>query len=230
VRNLILTGGIRHDFEDNTEALAGQLFDVGFQCEAETDIEAGIRSIASEAFDLVTVMALRWRMLGDEKYAQYREEWALSLSSESREILHGYVSSGGGLFGFHTACLCFDDWPEWRDILGGVWDWGRSSHPPYGPVDVTLTDHCHPLTSGITPFELEDEVYGELSTVGSIEPLLTASSRMGGAQQPVLWTHSYGHGRVVFDALGHDRASIDHAQHSLVIKRSALWAAKCDVH
>ena len=56
-------------------------------------------------------------------------------------------AGGGGLFGFHTACLCFDDWDEWRDILGGVWVWGRSRHPPLGPAAVSKTAEDHPLTS-----------------------------------------------------------------------------------
>ena len=225
MRTLILSGGIRHDFADNAAALAGQLVRAGFETEIETDIEAGLARLEGGGFAMLTVMALRWRMDGDPKYAPHRAEWAFSLSPEGRARLRRYVSEGGGLLGFHTACLCFDDWPEWRDILGGVWRWGRSWHPPLGPVSVAKTAEQHPLTAGLGGFDIVDEVYSGLSLATGICPLLEARAGELERAEPVLWVHRYGIGRVVFDALGHNRASIEQETHAEIIRRAAVWAA-----
>lgn len=227
MRTLILTGGIRHDFADNAAALAEQLAAAGVDSEIETDIEAGLERLEAGGYDLLTVMALRWRMAGDPKYAPYRDEWAFSLSPDGRARLGGFVRGGGGLFGFHTACLCFDDWAEWREILGGVWQWGRSTHPPLGPVSVVKTAEKHPLTDGLGGFDIVDEVYSGLSLANSVCPLLEAAAGGTEAAEPVLWANRYGKGRVVFDALGHNRASIKQPTHAEIIRRAALWAADC---
>ncbi|MSP88975.1 MAG: ThuA domain-containing protein [Alphaproteobacteria bacterium] len=224
-RNLILTGGIRHSFADAAPALARILDGVGIRSEITTDIEGGAARLAGEAFDLVTVYALRWRMLGDEKYAPHRAEWAFSPSPVMRRALSDHVGNGGGLLGLHTAALCFDDWPEWRDLLGGIWVWGQSFHPPRGPVAARPTDRAHPITSGLTAFESVDEVYSNLTLAADVVPLMMAHANADDAQDwPILWARKVGCGRAVFDALGHDRAALEHPVHRRVLARAALWA------
>jgi len=160
MRNLILTGGIRHDFDGNTETVIELLGDIGITSEYTNDINVGIERLSSETFDLVTVMALRWSMGGNQKYASLRDEYGYSMPAECRETLVNYIRQGGGLFGLHTACLCFDDWSEWRDVLGGAWVWGQSFHPPLGPVSVAAAtvpramEWSPPKKRGISPFAM----------------------------------------------------------------------------
>ncbi|MEX0923495.1 MAG: ThuA domain-containing protein [Rhodovibrionaceae bacterium] len=230
MRNLVLTGGIRHDFTDNTAAVIALLDSVGIESEATEDIDAGVAALALGSFDLVTVMALRWPMEGNPKYAPYRAEWAYSMPRETQWNLANYVERGGGLFGLHTAALCFDDWEGWRALLGGQWRWGRSFHPPRGPVRVTATAQSHPLTEDLSGFSLEDEVFSQLSLARDVMPLLTARAETGDStDQPVLWARQVGAGRAVYDALGHDRASLETPEHARLIQRCALWAGGAEV-
>ena len=224
MRNLILTGGIRHDFDDNTASVVELLSQIGIQSETTIDIESGVARLAEGSFDLLTVMALRWSMEGDPKYAPHREQWAFSISSAARKAIHDFVAGGGGLFGLHTACLCFDDWADWRNLLGGVWLWGRSFHPPLGPILVSRTVERHSLTAGLPSFDLIDEVYSGLSIADNVTPLLTAKAASQGDDEPVLWARQFGHGRVAFDGLGHDRASLTDRVHSRIVQRCAAWA------
>ena len=226
MRNLILTGGVRHDFESSTETLVELLARAGIESESTADIEAGVDRLRSESFDLLTVMALRWRMDGNPKYAALRDEFGFSLAAESRSIIENFVRQGGGLFGLHTACLCFDDWPQWRDILGGAWVWGQSSHPPYGKVSVSPAGLRHLLTRELPAFQLMDEVYGGLDLSPGTMPLLTANAD-DGVEQPVLWVREYGQGRVAFDALGHDSNSLLQPVHARLVQRCAAWACGC---
>ncbi|MFT5111143.1 MAG: type 1 glutamine amidotransferase [Parasphingorhabdus sp.] len=223
MRNLILTGGIRHDFDRNTDTVIDLLGEIGIASEYTNDINAGIERLTSEAFDMVTVMALRWRMEGNQKYEALRDEYGYSMPVECRAALVNYVHQGGGLFGLHTACICFDDWAEWRDLLGGSWVWGQSFHPPLGPVSVSPTGQSHALTAGISDFNIVDEVYVGLDLAPDTIPLLSACAD-DGTVGPVLWAHQLDEGRVVFDALGHDPNSLQHDIHSRLIQRSAAWA------
>lgn len=224
MRALILTGGIRHDFADNAAAAAALLEDAGIATETTQDLDAGVARLATGDFDLTLVMALRWPMEGDPKYAPYRDNWAYHMPEETAEGLRRYVADGGGLFGLHTACLCFDDWAGWKDLLGGRWVWGQSFHPPRGPVKATPLDSDHALIAGLPSFEIEDEVFSKLDLAADVRPLMTGRAESEGGEEPILWARTCGHGRVVFDALGHDRGSIEHPVHRRIVQRCALWA------
>src|SRR5258706_6378045 len=126
-----------------------------------------------------------------------RDEWAMSLSDEGRAAVVDHLARGRPLLAFHTAAICFDDWPEWADIVGARWDWERSSHPPPRPSTVRVAAD-HPIVDGVGEFEVVDEIYSFLDTRG-VTPLLTSPRR--GIEQPLLWVRDSGAERVVYDAL-----------------------------
>ncbi len=219
--NLILCGGIFHDFGATSEELARALEPLGIGSRIETDLERGLAGLAKEPVELLTVNALRWEMAG-EKYDPYREREALKLSPAARDALERHVAGGGALLGLHTASICFSDWPGWGDILGGAWRWGSSWHPAPEPVTASPTGHA--LLRGLQPFEVQDELYHDLDLRPGIVTLLEGSSPSGKGAQPVLWLHQYGDGRVVYDSLGHDVASLRQPSHAEALRRAVAWA------
>lgn len=221
MRNLILSGGIFHEFHATSAELSGMLRPLGVQSEIEDDIEAGLARLASGSYEMLTVNALRWQMQG-EKYDPYREEWAMTLSAAGREAIEGHVAAGGALLGLHTASICFSDWSGWGDILGGAWQWGRSWHPPPSALSVVPVEH--ELMADIAPFTVEDEVYTDLELRSGVEPLLLSASTQEHPPQPLLWIHEWRGGRVVYDALGHDAASLRQPEHVAALSRSVEWA------
>ena len=229
-RNLVLSGGPGHDFAATTAALVALLDQVGFDSEVVTepvDAFAALRAAQRgerPPYDLVTVDALRWAM-EVERYAHLREDLGVVLDDAEAALLSDHVHAGGGLLALHTAVICFDAHPVWRALLGAAWDWTASSHGPEGPVAVTTTaaGRTHPITSGVTPFEVTDELYRGLDLVEGLVPLLTGNDR--GVPTPVLWTREVGQGRVVTDLLGHGPASLEDPNHRAVIVRAATWAA-----
>lgn len=220
--NLILTGGIFHPFEEASAALAETLEEVGVHSTITQDVEQGLKTL--ERYDLLTVYALRWRMIQHEKYVPYRDEWQFSLSRDGQEAIRSFVERGGGLLGLHTASICFDDWPEWGSILGGAWDWGRSFHPELGPIEIKVNANVHPITTGIDDFTIKDEIYHYLALEPDVKALLTAEAEDG--PQTLFWARNFGQGRVVYDSLAHDADSVRHASHQRILKRAALWAIK----
>ncbi len=221
MRNLLVTGGLAHDFPAISASLAAILEEAGITTTTTDDPEAAFASLPSDDVDLLTVNALRWRMEGVERYAAMREEWALSLSEAAREGVRAHLAAGRPLLAVHTASICFDDWPEWGEIVGAAWSWERSSHPPIGTVDIAVRTDAHPIVAGLGAFTVDDEVYGFLDEQPDLEPL--ASSPHGGRDHPLLWARTVRGARVVYDAMGHDTRSYDHPTHRTILRRAGLW-------
>lgn len=224
MRNLIVSGGIFHDFDTAAAALGQALAEVRIESELVGDFDTAMSKLRTGDYQLLTVYALRWRMLDHPKYEPYRAQWALHLSDAHRAVLKATVQAGTGLLGLHTAAICFDDWPEWRVMLGASWVWGQTFHPPCGEVQVRPARH--ELTKDCTPFVLRDELYHQLSFEPGVTPLLEAALPNGDQWHQVAWAHRYGAGRVVGDSLGHDADSVNQPQHRRFLQRAALWATR----
>ena len=221
--NLILVGGIFHDFEASAQALSKVLRPLGIESRIEPDLEAGLASLADTPVDLLSLNALRWEMQG-EKYDPYRDQEAYSPSESARAAVKTHLHGGGALLGLHTASICFSDWPEWRALLGGHWVWGTSWHPPPELVEVAPTTEG-PLRH-LPAFEVHDELYTSLSLEPTATVLASGVSAGMPSPQPVMWSHTVGAGRVIYDALGHDETSLNHPAHAELLREAVSWVVE----
>jgi len=220
-QNLILVGGIFHDFHASAEALATVLAPLGIESRIEADLDAGIASLADNPVDLLTVNALRWEMIG-EKYDPYRETEAYSPPSKTRMAIEAHLHAGGALLGLHTASICFSDWPEWGSFLGGRWVWGTSWHPQ--PETVTVVPEKDNALADLPSFEVHDELYTDLLLESGAQVLAHGHSAAMLTPQPIVWSHTVGAGRVIYDALGHDSQSLQHPSHAELLRETVKWA------
>lgn len=223
MRNLILTGGMYHPFEDSAETLSRLLDSAGFTSTVTFDMEHGFDLLASGVYELLTVYALRWTM-PQEKFASDRAAWAYSPSLAARAALKAHRTAGKGILALHTAAICFDDWPEWHEAVGASWRWGHSFHPPYGGVQVRPTGQVHPIVGDTPAFALADEAYTQMVLDPGLEPLMEVRADVQSDYSPCLWARETGRSRFVFDSLGHDSASLLQTQHKGIVQRAALWA------
>jgi len=227
-RVVVLAGGSphAHDFVASGAALAGLAAGAGYDvCLVDHPDHAA--ELVAENADALAVCGLWWRMHGDA-YDVWRDDHAYSPPTRTRDALARFVRGGGGMLAVHTAPICFDDWPEWGAIVGGSWQWGTSSHPPYGPVRADVVGD-HPVVAGLTgTIEMSDEVYGDLAVGDDVEVLALAKRDADDDDQPVMWAHRYGRGRVVFDGFGHDVDSIVHPQNARVLIQALAWITELD--
>jgi uncharacterized protein len=229
-RNLLLTGGPTHDFAASAERLGPLLAEQGLDTTTVDEPAAAVELLrsaatgATEPFATLTVHALRWSMAAPE-HAHLRERYGTVLDPDDLAVIDAFVRGGGGMLALHSAVICFDGSPAWRELCGAAWDWGRSSHPPLGATAIAVTPagREHVITAGVEDFVIEDEVYGFLDEVDDLVPLLTG--RHGGRTHPMLWAREVGRGRVVTDLLGHGPASFEHPAHREVLGRAASWVA-----
>jgi uncharacterized protein len=227
LRAVVLSGGPTHDFPATTSCLTALLAEQSIDAGVHTDVEAAFGALPGAG--LLVVNALRWTMASagtPDRYREHAGAEGVSPSAAARQALARHLRDGGGVLALHTAIICFDDWPEWGEALGGRWIWGRSNHPPLGPpVPVTVTDR-HPLTDGVGGFTIMDEVYGDLELRPEVTGLLSAA-QPGRPESacPLLWTRQFGGGRVVYDMLGHHPASYEVPAHREIVRRAIRWTA-----
>lgn len=224
-RVLVLAGGSphAHDFVALGDALVDVTGAAGHDVTRCSDPDDGARLLDDGRFDVLVLHGLWWRML-DQAYDAWRDDYAYTTPEATRRALAEFVRNGGGMVALHTAPVCFDDWPEWGEVLGASWNWGVSGHPPYGPVQARVIAD-HPVVDGLAAtIALDDEIYGGLD-MHTVYVLATARRTPDDTDQPVIWAHRYGEGRVVFDGFGHNAASISHTDNARVIRQAIDWVA-----
>lgn len=168
-------------------------------------------SSALKRYDVVVLHFMNW-----EKPAP---------GPKARANLQRFVQDGKGLFVIHFGCGAFQDWPEFRNLAGRVWDPKARAHDPRGPFRVNITDLSHPITKGLKSFETEDELYTCLTGDRHVDMLATARSKVDGKDYPMAFAFDYGKGRVFHSALGHDVKSISNPGAAELFRRGCAWAA-----
>jgi type 1 glutamine amidotransferase len=145
--------------------------------------------------------------------------------AEARGKLRAFVDGGKGLVLVHFACGAFQDWPEFLDLAGRVWDPKLRAHDPKGSFRVEITNTEHPITQGMTSFETDDELYTCLTGDRPVELLATARSKVDGKDYPMAFVLSFGKGRVFHCLLGHDVKAIGNPPVAELYRRGCAWVA-----
>lgn len=136
----------------------------------------------------------------------------------NRKALMDFVASGKGVMGIHAATDNFPDWPEGRELIGGVFD----GHP-WGAGDTSAVkndDPGHPLNAafGGKGFWIKDEIYQIGGPYGrdkqrvllSLDMAQPRNARPGAKLRadndfPISWIKTLpSGGRVFYCSLGHN--------------------------
>jgi hypothetical protein len=217
VRVLIVTGSDvpAHDWRATTPATR-KILEEGESFTVLVSEEPAV--LEAKALASYDVVVLNYRNPPEEK-----------LSEAARENLAAFVAGGKGLVALHFAVSAWGDWPEFRKILGRVWvgkrEGGSSGHGPRARFKVRITKADHPITSGLSDFEADDELYAGLAGEAPIEILAEAHSDFSGKEEPMAWTVRYGKGRVFVLPLGHDVRARESADFQKLLTRGCQWAA-----
>ena len=215
--NLILSGGVAHDYAETSGILAEVLQEVGIASEIHERFSV-VEDGSLGRFDMLTLNCARWTC---DQTPKWRDEWHFELSEAARAQLLGFLQQEGGLLALHAATICFDDWIEFRRILGAWWDWGHSGHAPLQHHTMHVRSAAHPITQGLGDFVIQDELYTNARITDAVEPLIDAAWEA--ARHPILWVRQYANARVCYNALGHGREAFEHATNRVLLQRGALW-------
>ncbi|NLH44492.1 MAG: ThuA domain-containing protein [Planctomycetes bacterium] len=147
------------------------------------------------------------------------------LPAQAQENLLNFVKGGKGFFVQHLASASFPKWEEFGKLCGRKWVMGTSGHGPRAVFKANIADKQHPITAGLSDFDVDDELYAKLQGNEKIQVLVTADSDWSKATEPLVFIQNYGQGRVVHNAFGHDRKALMTPNVQKIIARGTEWAA-----
>jgi type 1 glutamine amidotransferase len=158
----------------------------------------------------------------------------LPMSDAQKAALLGFVRSGRGFLGVHSATDTFYKWPEYRRLIGGYFN----EHPWHQKVTVDVADPGSPLVGFLGPsFPISDEIYqirdfdAQASRVLlRLDPksvdLEAPNVRPQDYGWPLAWTRSFGRGRVFYTALGHEEAVWRDPRYQQMLTNAVLWTIR----
>ncbi|MCX8108108.1 MAG: ThuA domain-containing protein [Verrucomicrobiae bacterium] len=152
-----------------------------------------------------------------------------TISDQAKENLLNYVKSGKGFVVAHLASASFKEWNEFRNLCGRVWVMGTSGHGPRSVFKARVVKKDHPITRGISDFDVDDELYAKLQGDAPINVLVEADSDWSKKTEPLVFTLEYGKGRVFHHTFGHDGKALMTPAVKLIIQRGSEWAATGNV-
>jgi type 1 glutamine amidotransferase len=155
--------------------------------------------------------------------------WTGARFTEAQEAgLVERVHAGAGFAGWHGGIVATGyEAPRYQFMVGG-----RFVCHPGDFVDYTVDIAGeHPVTKGLTSFDVHTEQY--FCHVDPTLDVLATTTFTGdhgapetaGAIMPVVWTRQFGAGRVFVNTLGHSLADLQVPQTRAITGRGMLWAA-----
>jgi len=215
VRVLVITGG--HDFEQAPfygmfEAMEG----VTMTKATYPDAASLLTPDLADTCDVVV----------------FYDMWAQGISDTQQQAFVKLLERGIGVVALHHTLAAHQNWPEYARIIGGKFHLQRQEGDKVVPgsgyfhdqeVNVRVANSSHPITRGLSDFQIRDETYNNYDTDPKAEVLLTTEHPK--SDRELAWVKTYAKSRVVYVALGHDHFAYENPNFRTVVARSILWAA-----
>jgi putative membrane-bound dehydrogenase-like protein len=94
------------------------------------------------------------------------------ITGPNRANLHDYLTRGGGLVVLHAGAVAKDHaW--YKSIIGGSWQQGTTKWLE-APMHLYFADRHHPITTNVSNWAMEDEIYYDMDLSDDIHVLATA--------------------------------------------------------
>lgn len=127
-----------------------------------------------------------------------------------------------GIVVLHHALLAFPDWPLWHHLVG-IPDYAFRDYHLNQSVRIAPAGPGHPITRGLSAWEMTDETYEMAEPGADSEILLTIAHPK--SMRACGWARQYGEARVFCLQSGHDAAAFGCPSFATVLERGILWCA-----
>jgi hypothetical protein len=155
------------------------------------------------------------------------------ITADQKKAFVALLNEGIGVVSLHHNLGAHRDWDEFTKIIGGKFVFGKTTleGKQYSPstwshdeqLKITVADKNHPITKGLSDFEIHDETYGGYYTASGVHVLLTTNHPKNGPT--VAWTTTYGKCRVFHTMLGHDHLAWQNPNYPKLLHNAILWVA-----
>lgn len=210
---LFVAGGWDRHEPQKCAALFAQLLQAeGYQTEISASLDGFLDADKLQQTDLIVPV------------------WSMgTITDEQAKGLLAAIKSGVGIAGWHGGMAdAFRNNTDYQFMVGGQF----VAHPG-GIIDYTvnITNHDHPITTGIDDFTMHSEQY--YMHIDPANEVLATTTFSGdhtawveGVIMPVVWTKQWGAGRVAFCSLGHVASDFDVPEARELVLRGLLWASR----
>jgi type 1 glutamine amidotransferase len=149
--------------------------------------------------------------------------WTMgTITKEQLDPLLAAVKSGVGIAGCHGGIGdSFRNETEFQYMVGGQW----VAHPGNDGVNYTVNikQKNNPLVAGLADFPVCSEQYYMHTDPGND---VLATTNFGEVVMPVVWTKTYGEGKVYYNSLGHQADIVAMQEVTELMRRGFVWSAK----
>jgi len=151
------------------------------------------------------------------------------ISPKRQENFIKLLNQDVGLVALHHTMGAFQDWPEYRKIIGAEYylketqENRASTYKHDIDMNVRIADTSHPITRGMSDFQIHDEGYKYCGFEKNNRVLLTTDHP--DSDKTIAWTRKYGKAKVCTIQLGHDSAAFQNPNYRRLIARAIRWSA-----
>ncbi|MEN1679841.1 MAG: ThuA domain-containing protein [Planctomycetota bacterium] len=221
VRVLMMTGQNNHNWKATTPVLEEIIAKSG---RFDLTVDYKPWDFGPDAFDNYDVVLSNWGVWPKTELDPWPEE--------TKAAFLKFIEGGGGLVVIHAGSSLHYPWDDFQALVGKTWMRGKTWHGPKHEFLVTPSPD-HPITAGVKPFRIFDELWRDMVPMGEFETIATADTsgdkKKQGPQEPMLMTTGRGEGRGVNLVLGHDTRSMSNAGFQTLLLRSLEWSATGEV-
>jgi type 1 glutamine amidotransferase len=156
------------------------------------------------------------------------------ITDEEAKTLTECIRNGKPVVALHHSICAYDGWPGYWDIIGGkyfhaVTNYRGKEYQPCSYIhdlhfNVKVVNPKHPVTKGVTDFEIFDETYKGYYVEEGVTPLLTTGEP---SSTPTIgWAKKFGKSKIVVLQSGHDVPTFENPNFRKLLKQSIIWVSK----
>ncbi len=155
------------------------------------------------------------------------------ISPKRRQNFISLLNRGVGLVALHHSICSFQDWPEYKKIIGSRYYMEAaekdglmhqaSTYKLDMDLNVHIADTSHPVTLGISDFKINDEVYKNCEFEEDNHVLLTTDNP--DSDKSIGWVRRYGKARVFTIQSGHSPRTYENPGYSRLVIQAIRWCA-----
>jgi type 1 glutamine amidotransferase len=216
IKAVIVTGGHGYDEKEFFE-MCDSLKGIEYVHADQKDDSELFEDISNWDYDVIVLYNMSQRI------TQKRQENFIRLLKED----------GIGLVAVHHCLAAFQDWPEYKKIIGAKFytkpmtedgvEYKVGSYKHDVNFTVHVKDTEHPVTKGLKDFEIFDETYKGSVFQPDNKILLTTEEET--SDENICWVREYGKARVCYIQLGHGKDAYENKSYRRLLKQAIKWCA-----
>jgi hypothetical protein len=209
IKAVVVTGG--HDFEEKPFlSLFEGYDDIEYVRADQKDHSEIFEDISAWDYDVIVLFNM-----------------TQNISPKRQENFVKLLNRGVGVLALHHSMGSFQQWDEYRKIIGTKYYLQQTSQNPASTYkhDVDLTVHIqdtkHPITRGLNDFAAHDETYKSCGFQNDNHVLLTTDDPT--SDKTVGWVRNYGKAKVCCIQVGHGPSVYADPNYRQLIARAIRW-------